>query len=113
MAATTKINGAEWNYDFKIRTELGEKVIGAHAINSFVIHDNYFDPWPTGELFVASPYNTMEDDIQLRGDGTDEIEVNISPKKGGGGKLQYNEQGLDSERKKRGRNPKSWDCRNL
>ena len=81
MAGTTKINGANYQYDIKLKGSKGELDLDFNVINALNIDENYFDPWPSGELYIAAPYNTLEGDseLQFRGDGTDQIEITIFP----------------------------------
>jgi hypothetical protein len=81
MAATTKINGKDYEVTCTL-IDLAENKraeVSPNAINSIEIHESFFDPWPSGSICISSPYNTLEDEYQYRGNGQDVVYIKIRP----------------------------------
>ena len=82
------INGSKFFCQFKLKSaESYESKKGLGSINlidftksaivSLDIVDSIFEPFTSGSITVNNPFDYIEDHVQLRGDGTDILEVTL------------------------------------
>jgi hypothetical protein len=92
MAETFKINDIEYECEFKLsNTDDQEVSFTKSAIRGMTLIDNVFDPFASGTISIANPYDFIEQDYFLRGDGRDEFYITFKPKepKGKNEKYEY------------------------
>lgn len=79
MADITEINGTKYEYEYKLSNSDGEVKFNDTAVQSFDIVDNFFDPFVSGTIIIANPYNFIESSFLLKGDGTDIFNIKLNP----------------------------------
>ena len=80
MANTYKINDVEYECEFKFTNSDGQEMEYTNsAVRGLTIIDNIFNPFISGSIGIASPYDIFEDKFLLRGDGRDELSLSINP----------------------------------
>lgn len=90
MAETFKINDVEYECEFKLsNTDDQEVSFTKSAIRGMTLIDNIFDPFASGTISIANPYDFIEQDYFLRGDGRDEFKIMFKPKEPRGKKEEY------------------------
>jgi hypothetical protein len=81
MAEVFKINDIEYNCEFKLsNTDKQEVSFTKSAVRGLTLIDNVFDPFASGTISIANPYDFIENDYFLRGDGRDELYIMFEPK---------------------------------
>jgi hypothetical protein len=74
---TFKINGLDYECEFKLKNADGLEVeFTKSAIRGMALVDNVFEPFESGTISIANPYDFIENDtFFLRGDGRDRIRI--------------------------------------
>lgn len=81
MAEVYKINDIEFECEFKLSNPDKQEVsFTKSAIRGMTLSDNVFDPFMSGTISIANPYDFIEKDYFLRGDGRDEFLIKFKPK---------------------------------
>lgn len=81
MEETFKINDVEYQCEFKLSNPDNQEVsFTKSAIRGMTLIDNIFEPFMSGEISIANPYDFIENDYFLRGDGRDEFLIKFKPK---------------------------------
>jgi len=81
MEATFKINDVDYICEFKLSNPDKQEIsFTKSAIKGMTLVDNVFDPFYSGTISIANPYDFIEDDYFLRGDGRDELLISFKPK---------------------------------
>lgn len=81
MPETFKINDIDYEFDFKLtNADKQEVTFTKTAVKAMTIVDSIFDPFITGSITVANPYDLIEDQYLIRGDGRDEFYIMFKPK---------------------------------
>lgn len=92
MAHLFKINDIEYFCEFKLTNKNGEEIkFTKSAVRGMMIVDNIFEPFMSGSISIANPYDFIENDLFIRGDGTDEIYIYFKPKESKG----YTDEGFE------------------
>lgn len=85
MANIFKINNVDYVCEFKLTNKDKQEIkFTKSAIRGMTIIDNIFEPFMSGTISIANPYDFIENDLFIRGDGTDEIIINFKPKESKG-----------------------------
>jgi len=85
MAETFKINDIEYECEFKLSNPDNQEVsFTKSAIRGMTLIDNIFEPFMSGSISVANPFDFIENDYFLRGDGRDEFIIKFKPKESKG-----------------------------
>jgi hypothetical protein len=79
MADTTEINGAQYEFEYKLSNSDGELKFNDTTINTLEIIDNFFSPFLSGSVTLANPFNFIESELLLKGDGTDIFYIKLNP----------------------------------
>lgn len=80
MAEVYKINGIDYEAEFKLTNSDGQTVkFTKSAIRGMSLVDDVFNPFIEGNITIANPYDAIEDQYLLRGDGRDELHVSFKP----------------------------------
>jgi hypothetical protein len=81
MAETFKINGIDYECEFKLTNPDKQEVsFTKSAILDMTIIDNVFEPFLSGTIAIANPYDFLEKDYFIRGDGRDRLNIMFKPK---------------------------------
>lgn len=81
MAEVYKINDIEYECEFTLSNPDNQKIsFTKSAVRGMTLSDNVFDPFMSGTISIANPYDFIEKDYFLRGDGRDEFLVKFKPK---------------------------------
>ena len=90
MADTTRINGAEYEYEYKLFNDDNELKLRDTAVVGFDICDNIFNPFADGYITLMNSYNYVEKEFAMRGDGNDKFQIKLKPKQDDNGDdLEY------------------------
>ena len=90
MADTTRINGAEYEYEYKLFNDDNELKLRDTAVVGFDICDNIFNPFADGYITLMNSYNYVEKEFAMRGDGNDKFQIKLKPKEDANdGDLEY------------------------
>jgi hypothetical protein len=82
MAEIFKINDIEYSCEFKLKNSDGQELeITKSAIKGMTLIQDFFDPFTSGTVSIANPYDLLEEKILFRGDGRDEFTIKFFPKK--------------------------------
>ena len=85
MANIFKINDIEYLCEFKLTNIDGKEIqFTKSAIRGMTIIDNIFEPFMGGSISIANPYDFIENELFIRGDGTDELHIYFKPKESKG-----------------------------
>ena len=85
MANVFKINNVDYDCEFKLTNKDKQEIkFTKSAIRGMTIVDNIFEPFMSGSISIANPYDFIENDLFIRGDGTDEILIKFKPKESKG-----------------------------
>lgn len=85
-----RINNVEYQCEFKFKNSDDQEIeFTKSALRGLTIIDNFFNPFLSGTVSVANPYDLFENKYLLRGDGRDEFKMSISPKDKPKDKLEY------------------------
>jgi len=80
MANVTKINDVEYEFEYKLTNADGQETeYTSSAVRGFTLIDNFFDPFVSGSISIANPYDLMEEAYMIRGDGRDEVSIKLKP----------------------------------
>jgi len=72
MGQVFKINDIEYECEFKLSNSDGQEIqFTKSAIRGMTLIDNVFDPFASGTISIANPYDFVENEYFLRGDGRD------------------------------------------
>ena len=81
MEETFKINDVDYICEFKLTNPDKQEIsFTKSAIRGMTIVDNVFDPFISGNISISNPYDFIENDYFLRGDGRDELLIKFKPK---------------------------------
>ena len=81
MAEIFKINDIEYECEFKLSNPDSQEVsFTKSAVRGMTLVDNVFDPFVSGTISVANPYDIIEEKYMMRGDGRDELYIMFKPK---------------------------------
>lgn len=76
MSEIFRINDIEYEWEFTISNPDNPPLkLTKSAVRGMTIIDNVFDPFSTGTVSIANPYNFLESDYSIRGDGRDEVYI--------------------------------------
>jgi hypothetical protein len=76
MAQVYKINDVEYECEFKLTNADGQEVeFTKSAIRGMTIISNIFEPFESGTVSIANPYDFIENEYLMRGDGRDEFKI--------------------------------------
>lgn len=80
MAEIFKINGQNYECEFKLSNPDGQEAsFTKSAVKAMSIVDNWFEPFISGSITIANPYEYVEDKYFIRGDGRDELLIKFKP----------------------------------
>lgn len=80
MAEVFKINDIEYECEFKLSNPDNQEVIFTKsAVGGMTLIDNIFEPFMSGTISLANPFDFVEKDYFVRGDGRDEFLVKFKP----------------------------------
>lgn len=80
MANICKINDIEHEYEFKFMNSDGQEInYTSSAVRGLTIIENIFQPFLTGSVSLANPFDIFEDEYLIRGDGRDRFSVFLKP----------------------------------
>jgi hypothetical protein len=83
MAEIFKINDVEYEFECKLSNPDGQEVsFTKSAVRGMTLVDNVFDPFTSGTISIANPYDFIEDKYFMRGDGRDKIHIMFKTKDG-------------------------------
>jgi len=83
MAEIFKINDCEFECEFKLKNADGQEVnFTKSAIKGMTLIDNIFEPFESGTISIANPYDFVENEYFIRGDGRDTFKIMFKPKDG-------------------------------
>ena len=81
MAEVFKINDIEYECEFKLSNPDDQEIsFTKSALRGMTLVDNVFDPFMSGSVSIANPYDFIENDYFIRGDGRDEFLIKFKPK---------------------------------
>jgi hypothetical protein len=81
MSEIYKINDVEYEAEFVLSNPDGQEVkFTKSAIRGMTIVDNIFDPFISGIVSIANPYDFIENEYFIRGDGRDKLKIAFKPK---------------------------------
>lgn len=81
MANLYKINNVEYECEFTLTNADGQKIeFTKSPIRGMSIISNIFEPFESGTISIANPYDFIERTFLLRGDGRDEFKIKIKAK---------------------------------
>lgn len=81
MGDIFKINDIEYDCEFTLSNPDNQKVkFTKSAIRGMTLIDNIFEPFLSGTISIANPYDFVEDEYFIRGDGRDELTIKFKPK---------------------------------
>ena len=92
MEDITKLNGADYRYEYKISNGNGKSEIKFNdsAVLLLSIENNIFDPFADGFVTFANAYNWIERKFIFRGDGTDKFHLELEAKDNGSNPVTEN-----------------------
>lgn len=80
MAETFKINDIDYECEFKLSNPDKQEIsFTKSAVRGMTLIDNVFDPFLQGTISLANPFDFMENEYFLRGDGRDEFLIKFKP----------------------------------
>jgi hypothetical protein len=81
VAEVFKINDIEYEFECKLTNSDGQEVkFTKSAVRGMTISEKIFAPFVTGTISIANPYDFIENEYLLRGDGRDEMYIMFQPK---------------------------------
>lgn len=90
MSKTFKINGIDYDCEFKLKNSDGQEVeFTKSAIRGMTLVDNMFEPFCDGSISIANPYDFIESEYFFRGDGRDELKIKFTLKEPQGDNVDY------------------------
>jgi hypothetical protein len=89
MVEIAKINGIEYEWECELSNSDDQRVsFTKAAVKGMTLIDNIFDPFESGTISIANPYDFIENEYLIRGDGRDKMKIMFKPK-GGDDKSKY------------------------
>lgn len=80
MTEQFRINDLLYECEFKLSNPDGQEVsYTKSAIREMTIVDNWFEPFISGSVTIANPYDFLEREYFIRGDGRDEFLIKFKP----------------------------------
>lgn len=80
MAKTFKINDIDFECEFKLSNPDKQEVsFTKSAVRGMTLIDNIFEPFMSGTISIANPFDFVENEYFLRGDGRDEFLIKFKP----------------------------------
>ena len=77
---TFKINDIDYECEFKLSNPDNQEVsFTKSAIRGMTLIDNIFEPFMNGSISIANPYDFVENEYFIRGDGRDEFLIKFKP----------------------------------
>lgn len=77
---TFKINDIDYECEFKLSNPDKQEVsFTKSAVRGMTLIDNVFEPFMSGTISIANPYDFVEREYFLRGDGRDEFLIKFKP----------------------------------
>lgn len=91
MADISKINDIDYEFEFKLSNADKQEIkFTKSAVRGMTIKDSIFNPFIEASISIANPYDFIEKDYLLRGDGRDTFKIMIKPVEGSADdKLEY------------------------
>ena len=81
MSQIYSINGVDYECEFTLTNPDKQKVsYTKSAVRGMTLVDNIFDPFMGGTISLANPYDFVENEYFIRGDGRDEFLIKFKPK---------------------------------
>jgi hypothetical protein len=81
MAEIFKINDIDYSCEFKLKNSDGKELnLTKSAIKGMSLVYDFFDPFTSGTVSIANPYDLLEHNLLFNGDGGDEFKFEIFPK---------------------------------
>ena len=75
-----KINDIDYICDFRLENADGDVFeFPKSVIRGMIIEDNFFEPFMSGSITLANPYDLIEEKYSFRGDGRDKIKIKFYP----------------------------------
>lgn len=76
MAQVYKINDIEYECEFKLTNADGQELqLTKSAVRGMTIISNIFEPFEKGTISLSNPYDFIENEYLVRGDGRDEFKI--------------------------------------
>ncbi len=76
MSHKFKINDVDYEFEFKLSNPDGQQIeFTKSAILGMNISESMFDPFLDGSISIANPYDFIENEYFIRGDGRDEFRI--------------------------------------
>lgn len=80
MEKKYKINDIDYICEFSLKNADGDEFnFPKSIVRGMVIEDNFFEPFMSGSITLANPYDLVEDDYSFRGDGRDFLKIKFYP----------------------------------
>lgn len=80
MVKTYKINGIDYDCEFKLTNPDKQEIsFTKSAILEMTMIDNVFEPFLSGTISIANPFDLLEDEYFIRGDGRDLLKIMFKP----------------------------------
>ena len=80
MEKIFKINNIDYECEFKLTNPDNQEVkFTKSAIRGMTLVDNIFEPFMSGSITIANPFDFVENEYFLRGDGRDEFYIKFKP----------------------------------
>lgn len=80
MSQVFKINGIDYEFECELSNSDNQKIsFTKSSIRGMTIIDNIFDPFSSGSVSIANPYDYIENEYLLRGDGRDKMSIKFKP----------------------------------
>jgi len=89
MVNTYEINGVEYEFEAILKCGDDELSINKNAIKRMELRDCIFDPFSRGNIVLANSYDLLEEDILIRGDGSEILSIKFKPKEDNDNIQQY------------------------
>jgi hypothetical protein len=81
MENITKINCANYIYEYTISNNTGELKVRDSAVEYLEIVDNLFLPFKSGIIEISDPFSMSQGSFMFRGDGTDKLNIKLKSEK--------------------------------
>lgn len=80
MAETFKINDIEYSCEFILKTSDDKEIeLTKSAIKGLSLTQDFFNPFVSGTISIANPYDLLEHEILFNGDGGDTLSFEMYP----------------------------------
>lgn len=81
MVDIFKINGIDYECEFKLSNPDNQEIkFTKSAILEMELIDNVFEPFLSGTISIANPFDYLEKEYFIRGDGRDKLKIYFKPK---------------------------------